>query len=92
VTDLPRYVGLSLACDLSMKAICLAHNTMLRSSGDSLVKSRIQYGRALVELELCLEDFELARTTGTLCATMLLGIFEVFQSFHIRCTSILIVK
>jgi hypothetical protein len=77
VTDLPRHVGLSLACDLSMKALCLAHATLLESSGHSLVQSRIQYGRALVELQLCLADPKRARTTGTLCATMLLGIFEV---------------
>jgi hypothetical protein len=91
VTDLPRHVGLSLACDLSMKALCLAHATLLESSGHGLVQSRIQYGRALVELQLCLEDPQRARTTGTLCATMLLGIFEVCWPFHSHCISILII-
>jgi hypothetical protein len=79
VSDLPRHVGLSLACDLSMKALCLAHDTLLKSSGGSLVQSRVQYGRALAELQLCIADPELARTPGTLCAAMILGIFEVCQ-------------
>lgn len=82
VIELPRHVGLSLACDLSMKALCLAHATLLKSSGQSLVKSRLQYGLALAELQLCIRDPEQARTTGTLCATMILGIFEVRQSLH----------
>jgi hypothetical protein len=77
VTELPRYVGLSLASDLSMKALCLAHTTLLKSSGDSLVQSRIQYGRALAELQLCISNPQRAGITGTLCATMILGIFEV---------------
>lgn len=82
VTDLPRHVGLSVACDLSMEAVCLAHATLLQSSSHSLVQSRIQYGRALAELQHCVADPTLARTMGTLCATMLLGIFEVCPRFH----------
>ena len=77
VTELPRHVGLSRACDLSMKALCLAHDTLLKPSSHSLVQSRLQYSRALSELRLCIADPERARTTGTLCAAMLLGIFEV---------------
>ncbi|KUJ21260.1 uncharacterized protein LY89DRAFT_715501 [Mollisia scopiformis] len=76
VNDLPRHVGLSTACDLAMKALCLAHSTLLSSCGDSFVRSRIQYGLALTELQHCLADSRLARTTGTLCATMILGIIE----------------
>jgi len=79
VTELPRHVGLNSACDLSMKAICLAHAALLKSSGHSLVQSRIQYGRALVELQLCVADPKRARNIGTLCASMLLAIFEVRQ-------------
>lgn len=82
VSELPRHVGLSLACDLSMKALCLAHGTLLKSSGDRLVQSREQYGRALAELQLCIADPEQARTTGTLCAAMVLGIFEVRQQLQ----------
>jgi hypothetical protein len=79
VSDLPRHVGLSLACDLSMKALCLAHTALLDSRHYSLIQSHIQYGRALSELQLCLEDPDRARTVGTLCATMLLGLIEVCQ-------------
>lgn len=82
VTELPRHVGLSLACDLSMKALCLAHATLLESSRRSLLQSRVQYGRALAELQLCVADPERARTTGTVCATMVLSIFEVRQHLH----------
>ena len=82
VTELPRHVGWSLACDLSMKALCLAHATLLDSSGHSLVQSHIQYGRALVELQLCIADPAQAKTPATLCATMLLGLFEVCQHSH----------
>ncbi|KAH8812535.1 hypothetical protein F5884DRAFT_312495 [Xylogone sp. PMI_703] len=77
VTELPRHVGLSLACDLSMKALCLAHDTLLNPDSRRLVQSRIQYSRALVELQLCIADPKRARTTGTLCAAMLLSLFEL---------------
>ena len=77
VIDLPRHVGLSLASDLAIKAACLAHNTLLNTSEKSLVQSRIHYVRAISELQRCVADPEQAETTGTLCATMLLGIFEV---------------
>jgi hypothetical protein len=82
VTELPRHVGLSLACDLSMKALCLAHDTLLNPETRSLVQSRTQYSRALAELQLCIADPERARTTGTLCAAMLLSMFEVCRSFY----------
>ncbi|MCJ1313680.1 hypothetical protein MMC25_007359 [Agyrium rufum] len=76
VIELPRHVGLSLACDLSMRALYLAHTAMLHMTGASLVKSRIGYGRALGELQLCVADPAKSRSTGTLCATLLLGICE----------------
>jgi hypothetical protein len=77
VMDLPRHVGLSLASDLAMKAVCLAHNTLLNTNERSLVQSRVYYSRAIADLQRCVADPEQAGTTGTLCATMLLGIFEV---------------
>lgn len=76
VTELPRHVGLSLACDLSMKAVCLAHDALLNPVSQTLVESRTQYSRALAELQRCIADPKRARTTGTLCATMLLSMFE----------------
>lgn len=79
VTELPRRVGISPACDLAMKAVCLAHSSLLDWNDHNIVQSRIQYGRALVELRRCVADQKEARTTSTLCATMLLGIVEVCQ-------------
>ncbi|EED22448.1 conserved hypothetical protein [Talaromyces stipitatus ATCC 10500] len=78
VTELPRHVGLSLACDLAMRALCLAHDTILNPENPVLVQqSRIQYSQALTELQLCVADLERATTMGTICAAMLLSMFEL---------------
>ena len=77
IAEVPRRVGSNKACDLAVKSICLAHGSLLTGGEQSIVSSRIQYGKALVELQVCLNDREQAFSANTLCAIMLLTIYEV---------------
>jgi hypothetical protein len=79
ITEVPSYIGSSKAVDFSVEAICLAHRTLLREDMKSLERSRISYGRALVELRRNLACGREA--SQTLCASDLLGIYEVNDYF-----------
>lgn len=83
IQGVPRHVGASTACDFTIRAICFAHNTLLTGNEQSLNQSRIQYGKALAELQHILADRTPAISTETSFATMLLGIYEVRKTVFI---------
>lgn len=77
IKEVPRHVGLNKACDLSMMAVYHAHNALLTGNEKSLIQSRKYYGSALVELQHLLAGTRQRISEETLCAAMLLGIYEV---------------
>jgi len=77
VPEMPRHVGIHKAFDLSLEALCLAHSSLLTGNDENLVKSRHFYALALIELRYCLGDPQRATPAETLCAAMMLGIYEV---------------
>jgi len=79
IKEVPRHVGLNKACDFSLWAICNAHNALLTANEQSLYQSRAHYGRALLELRRLLTETKQGMSAETLCATMLLGIYEVCE-------------
>lgn len=50
IMEIPCHVGLNRACDISIKAVCLAHSVLLTVSSQAFEKSRTAYGCALAEL------------------------------------------
>lgn len=77
IQEVPRHVGVNDACDSSVMAVCLAHNALLTGNKQSLLKSRGHYSRALAGLRQILGQTGRAVAVETLCAAMLLGIYEV---------------
>jgi hypothetical protein len=77
VPEMPGHVGIHKAFDLSLEALCLAHSSLLTGKNENLVQSRHFYALALIELRYCLGDPQRATSAETLCATMMLGIYEV---------------
>jgi hypothetical protein len=77
VPEMPRHVGIHKVFDLSLEALCLAHNSLLTGKNESLVQSRHFYAMALTELRYCLGDPQRATSAEALCAAMMLGIYEV---------------
>jgi len=77
ITDVPRRAGLHKACDSAMRAISLAHTALLKADRESLLQSRAIYGKALGELQQSFEWIDGCSSTETLCASVLLGIYEV---------------
>ena len=78
IFDIPRRLGVNEALDLSVNALCLAHRALLSGSKYDLMRSRIKYGQALIQLQQCLEFRDLATSEETLCATMFLAKYEVY--------------
>jgi hypothetical protein len=77
VPEMPHRIGINKAFDLSLEALCLAHGSLLTGENETLLRSRYFYDRALIELRQCLGDLQTATSGETLCATMMLGIYEV---------------
>ena len=79
IAEIPRRMGSNQACDLAAKCICLEHRFLLTGKKQSIAPSRVHYGEALVELQRCLDSPIQAFSPDTLCATILLTIYEVCQ-------------
>ena len=84
ISEIPRRMGSNKACDLTVQCICLEHKSLLVGEEHSVTPSRMQYGRALIELQLCLDNPVQALSPYTLCAVILLTIYEVCQNLGIR--------
>ncbi|KAB8336682.1 hypothetical protein FH972_020993 [Carpinus fangiana] len=75
--DVPRHLGTNEALDASAECLISAYSLFCRKD-NMLVKPILsKYGRALSKLQQCLADPDKSHSTETLCATMVLMIFEV---------------
>ena len=75
ITEVPSRLGVDQALDLSVEAICIAHRALLKDDNQRLERSRASYGRALVKLRQNLGNSP--SSSETLCAAVLLGVYEV---------------
>jgi hypothetical protein len=75
--DVPLHIGLHATYDLSVEALYLAHSALFANSQRLLQQSQRLYGQALSTLQLCLSNEDQARSAETLCATVLLSIYEL---------------
>ena len=82
IIEIPRRVGANKACDLAIRSVSLAHGSLIKGGEYSVTLSRTQYAKALVELQICLCNQEQAFSVHTLCATVLLAIYEVWRRFR----------
>jgi hypothetical protein len=78
--EVPHRIGLQKLYDLSVESVCLAHGALLARSERLLLRSREVYGHALYNLQQCLKNGLGARSSETLCGTVLLSIYEVCRS------------
>lgn len=80
--DVPRHLGYNEALDAAAECLMSAYSHF-RNTGRASEKAILkQYCYALQQLQHCLSVPEKAHATETLCATMLLMIFEVKRSKH----------
>lgn len=77
INEIPLHMGHSRVLDLSVESLYFAHGAQFTKRKDLFVCSRGSYGKALQSLQQCLENEDQARASETLCATVLLGIYEV---------------
>ena len=75
--EVPLHIGHAKVFDLSAESVFEAHRVRFTGSQNSLRNSQILYSEALKTLRKCLEDPEQARSAQTLCATVLLSMYEV---------------
>ena len=75
--QVPLHIGHSRVLDLSAESLYVAHGAIFGKDNTLLVRSQILYGQALQSLQKSLEDIGQARSPETLCATLLLSIYEV---------------
>lgn len=80
VEFLPSRMGCNIALDSAIDAIICALRDLCRSSKKTSVATLTAYAQALVDLQDMIEDLVECLSAETLCATQLLGYFEVINT------------
>ena len=75
--DIPRHLGVNDSLDTAADALIAAYN-QFRTTGRAANELGLKkYSKALLTLRDCLAEPQKACTTETLCAIMILMVFEV---------------
>ncbi|RDW82468.1 hypothetical protein BP6252_03580 [Coleophoma cylindrospora] len=97
ITDVPRRLGINKVLDFTVQSLCLAHRALVKSDEQLLLRSFKTYGCALHNLQACLNSANQAISSETLCAAILLGVYELIagtddtgSSTHLGGASLLI--
>lgn len=74
---IPARLGNSSALDLAVRCLTVHHLGITEGNEDIVLHGRIAYGKALSSLQRAIYDPAEAMKSETLCATMILSIYEV---------------
>jgi hypothetical protein len=74
---IPARLGTSSALDMAVHCLTVHHLGVMQGNEDIVRHGRLTYGKALFNLQKAVYDPAQALTSETLCATMILSIYEV---------------
>ena len=78
--EVPRRLGVNEALDAAAEVLVYGHTRYCMGYRSPNTEMLVKHSRALNALRVCLDDPAQARTSETLCATMILSICEVCRA------------
>lgn len=82
IQEVPSRIGHNPALDAAVAVLIDAHTSLMYKNTSNDVVSINLYLRAIKMLQGCLEDSQEGMSTNTLCASVLLGLVEVRDTYH----------
>lgn len=78
IAFIPSRLGHNVALDDAVDCLTTLYSTMFMENQLAEALNRSKYVQALSSLRWCLDDKDIALASETLCATLLLSIYEVY--------------
>lgn len=82
IQEVPARIGYNAALDSAVAVLINAHTSLMYKKTSNDIVSINLYLRAIKTLQSCLEDSREGMSTNTLCASVILGLVEVYCPHH----------